>query len=119
MKLLNRLRLVFSHGPEIDQVLEEKREEEEKRQRKLRAEFVDLCAKHQPRQPGSYFSEEACDVCRLLDWNERLALHAAILSAEIRGEIENDHANESWRSLPDRVRYLIEQQERKIKCLDR
>lgn len=66
MKLLKRLIFIFTYGPEIDEVMVERRKANEEAERKKRQHHLQLCVKHQPVSPGSHYAEHNCDHCKLL-----------------------------------------------------
>jgi hypothetical protein len=66
MKWLNRLKLVFTYGEELDQVLIEKRRLKEEQIREEQKYHLNLCKKHQQESNHSHFSENNCHFCQLL-----------------------------------------------------
>lgn len=66
MSFFKRLRWVFSHGPEIDELLEAARKEREDQEREENKYRLHLCHKHRQEPNHSHYSEYNCDYCRLL-----------------------------------------------------
>ena len=78
IKLINRIRLLFTYGEEIDEVLEKMRKEKEEKERIKRSTYLKLCYKHQQEEYHSHYSEQNCDYCKILkklkEWNECILL---------------------------------------------
>jgi len=64
--MLKRLKLLFTYGPELDQVLTQLRKANEEREREQNRHRLDLCFKHRQEPKRSHFSEHNCDYCKLL-----------------------------------------------------
>jgi len=64
-KLIDALTLIFTHGPELEQVLEEKKRVKDDAEREANAHRLNLCYKHRQEQNHSHFSEHNCDYCKL------------------------------------------------------
>ncbi len=64
---LRRMKLVFTHGKELDTIVEELREKSDERERKAKQHRLQLCIKHQPSSPCSHYAEYNCSSCKLLE----------------------------------------------------
>lgn len=65
-KLIAKLKLVFTYGDELEQLLENAKEINEKELKRIESLKLDLCKKHQQRSFGTHHSEHHCDYCELL-----------------------------------------------------
>ena len=63
---IDTLTLIFTYGPDLEEVLKEKKREREDAERKTNRHRLDLCFKHRQEQNRSIFSEGNCDYCKLL-----------------------------------------------------
>lgn len=64
--MFRKLKLLFTYGTELEQVLIELRRKNEDKEREAKRYYLNLCAKHQPCSPGSIYAEHNCDHCALL-----------------------------------------------------
>lgn len=66
LKLLTRLKLLATHGEELDFVVDKIRRERQAAERTANLNKLSLCLEHQQRSPGTHYSPENCDYCKLL-----------------------------------------------------
>lgn len=66
MSFFKRLRLVFSYGPEIEEMLKAARKEREVQKMWEDRQRLKLCYKHRQEPNHSHYSEHNCDYCCLL-----------------------------------------------------
>lgn len=64
MKLFKRVWMALTYGPELEEVLKEKRSAAQEAARKAKSQYLDLCEQHQQRSPGSHYAEHNCAYCR-------------------------------------------------------
>ncbi len=64
---LSRIKLVFTHGEELDTLVKELREESDEQERNAKQHRLQLCFDHQPSSPGSHYAKHNCDHCKLLE----------------------------------------------------
>lgn len=64
MNFIARLRLVLTYGPEIKQILQERRREQERKQAEEHKYRLNLCYKHRQEQNRSHFAEHNCHYCQ-------------------------------------------------------
>jgi len=66
MGVINRLKLLFAYGPELEQILKDMRSKMAIQEQEIEKHHLSLCLKHQQEANHSRFSESNCDYCRLL-----------------------------------------------------
>lgn len=66
MSFLARVRLVFTHGKELEFLLNVIRRDKEHAEWKARQHHLHLCVQHQQERNRSHYSEKNCDYCKLL-----------------------------------------------------
>lgn len=66
MKFIKRLLLVIRYKGELDQLMVKMRQERLHADRMRKKDFLNLCARHQPRMPGAEHAEHNCDHCNAL-----------------------------------------------------
>lgn len=81
MKLLEKLKLVFSYGDELQVVLEDIRKNETEAQEATRKHHLRLCLRHQQEQNHSHFAMHNCDHCTLEAENKKL--HRELMQTRI------------------------------------
>jgi len=64
MNIFTKLKLVFTYGSELEEVLKEKRVANWEAERIARQNNLKLCIKHE--SWGSIYSENNCDHCKVL-----------------------------------------------------
>lgn len=67
-----KLKLVFSYGSEIEDILRDAHNVKAEKMRKQKANYLHLCFSHQQEENHSHYSEHNCDYCKLLKRNEKL-----------------------------------------------
>lgn len=65
--MLQYIIYLFKHKKEIKELIDAKRKELEIRELEKSKAFLNLCAKHQQRSPGTEYAEHNCDYCKVLD----------------------------------------------------
>ena len=66
MKFLRKLLLIFSYGPELEDVLKKLQAQRKHELFIARSHHLSLCLKHQQEHNRSQYSEHNCDHCKLL-----------------------------------------------------
>jgi len=66
LKFFSRLRLAYSYGPELEQVVKNLRKEKEREEEARTQHHLQLCKHHQQRSPGTEYAPHNCDYCGAL-----------------------------------------------------
>jgi hypothetical protein len=64
MKLFKKLKLVFTHGAELEALLESQRIQKAVAEREASKYHLKLCFKHQQEAFRSHYAEQNCDYCK-------------------------------------------------------
>lgn len=67
MNIVECIRYVFSHASEIEKLVKDERSRAEEALRLKRKDYLQLCARHQPRNPGAEYAKHNCDYCKVLN----------------------------------------------------
>lgn len=67
MNIFSRLKVCFTHGPELKTHLDQLRQDTLKAEFESRKHNLNLCYKHRQEQNFSHYSEKNCDYCKLLE----------------------------------------------------
>ena len=78
LNFLKKLKLVFSYGPELEEILNELRRAREDQEHKAKQHHLHLCLKHQQEQNRSHYAEHNCDYCKLTEKVKYLTLHQPV-----------------------------------------
>jgi len=65
IKYHDMLMLILNYGPELEELLKEKKQERLEAECEANAHRLNLCFKHRQEQNHSHFSEHNCDYCKL------------------------------------------------------
>jgi hypothetical protein len=66
MSILSKIKLLFTYGPELEEMVKKARKEQEERISFERMHNLKLCRKHRQESPHSEYAESNCDYCKLL-----------------------------------------------------
>ena len=64
--MLDKIRLLFTYGPELEELLKEKRIKAKEKENLNNISRLTLCFKHRQEANYSYYSESNCAYCNLL-----------------------------------------------------
>ncbi len=63
--IINKLKLMFTYGPEIEKVLAEIADQNREIERQANRYRLKLCGKHKQEANQSHYAEHNCDYCKL------------------------------------------------------
>ena len=72
MNLLNKIKLLFTYGPELEKVLKILKDKKLEQERENNRYRLNLCYKHRQESKYSDYSSQNCDYCKLLKQLEEL-----------------------------------------------
>lgn len=72
MSILTRLKMVFTHGSELEEFAEQEKKRRIEKETEAKKFNLRLCEKHQQESQHSIYSEHNCDYCILLRINEEI-----------------------------------------------
>lgn len=72
MGIFSKLKLVFTYGPELEDVLRDKHNEAYLKELVAKGHHLNLCTQHKQEERHSHFAEHNCDYCNALKGKFRL-----------------------------------------------
>lgn len=95
MNIFQKIKLVFTYGSELQEILDDKRKAREEAERLARLRNLHLCLEHQQERNRSHYSPKNCHHCKLIEElkqtkRDLFLAEAGATNAVIKEELNND-----------------------------